>query len=291
MQNIWRHPLDKKLIRDWKLIRMERLNKLKNKYEWDLVTLELFARTSFEVAIYSIVLENTVDALYHFKEALKGYTAFLKLLSFDKEVLLLLDGDIEYKFFPVFPQKGVKASVWLRVYYLALILRNEEVKSFLFTIPVTKIIYPQTEETSVLLKNYLQFFYSFCETIPDYKKLEDCRRITDRNKALFSCKITPENIPYLSLSMMYHEICVLETLFLKGVGAFNLALEKVLLNHRSFWSQKKVLRAGGDPVNYDFNGFISLPLTAICTIAYDKDLQLDLESDYIPDFLITGEEW
>ena len=104
---------------------------------------------------------------------------------------------------------------------------------------------------------------------------------------------TRDKVPNTSICNTFFRISepkVLKSILENDVDAFNDALEKSLKDHRAFWSQKRILRAGGDPVCMDSNGFISLPLTAICAIAYDKNFPIDHDCAYIPEFLITGED-
>ncbi|MCH5150216.1 MAG: immunity 49 family protein [Spirochaetales bacterium] len=288
MQEIVRHAIDKRIIREWNIIRKERLAKLEEKYEWDVKNIELYAKMALEAAIYSAVLDEENACVAYLRRSAQAYMAYLKLLAFDRAVTLDISDTISYSFSPIFNKNGIKVSLWLRLYYLGIILRDKTIGKFLASIPQSKFVYPPTEEISVLLKNYIAFSYSFLEE-PDLTKLEACYKITDENKTISSYKISPENIPYLSLFMMNHELLALKSIFENDVDLFNDALEQSLKDHRAFWSQKRILHACGDPVCLDSNGFISLPLTAICVIAYDKKISIDYDSDYIPDFLITGE--
>lgn len=288
MQEIMRHSIDKRIIREWNIIRKDRLMKLEEKYEWDVKNIELYAKMALETAIYSAVLDEENACITYLQRSKRAYMAYLELLAFDRVVTLDLADTISYSFSPIFNQKGIKASLWLRLYYLGIILRDKSVGKFLISIPQRKFVYPPTEEIFALLKNYIAFSYSFLEK-PDLTKLEACYKITDENKTISSYKISPENIPYLSLFMMNHELLALKSILENDVDLFNDALEKSLKDHRAFWSQKRILRACGDPVCLDSNGFISLPLTAICAVAYDKKIPIDHDSDYIPEFLITGE--
>ena len=49
MQEIMRHTIDRRVIREWNIIRKERLTKLEEKYEWDVKNIDLYARTALEV--------------------------------------------------------------------------------------------------------------------------------------------------------------------------------------------------------------------------------------------------
>jgi hypothetical protein len=51
--------------------------------------------------------------------------------------------------------------------------------------------------------------------------------------------------------------------------------------HKKFWGTEKNRQ--------DKNGWISLPLLAACAYAYDHGMDLNVESDYIPRWIVTGD--
>jgi hypothetical protein len=64
--------------------------------------------------------------------------------------------------------------------------------------------------------------------------------------------------------------------------AFNQELESALEAHKNFWSQN-----GNQDDSY---GWISLPLTAICSLAVDnKEFNITVESEYLPSWLYKKE--
>ncbi|MFC7348471.1 immunity 49 family protein [Chryseobacterium zhengzhouense] len=69
---------------------------------------------------------------------------------------------------------------------------------------------------------------------------------------------------------------------------FNQNLIKAIQAHKEVWSQKKALNRGGTPLCRENEGFLSWDCTALAAMAYDKGWKLEVESDYMPSFMIDG---
>lgn len=69
---------------------------------------------------------------------------------------------------------------------------------------------------------------------------------------------------------------------------FNQNLLKAIQAHKEVWSQKKALNKGGTPLCRENEGFLSWNCTALATMAHDKGWKLEIESDYMPGFMIDG---
>lgn len=69
---------------------------------------------------------------------------------------------------------------------------------------------------------------------------------------------------------------------------FNQNLIKAIHAHKEVWSQKKALNRGGTPLCRENEGFLSWDCTALATMAHDKGWKLEVESDYMPSFMIDG---
>ena len=70
--------------------------------------------------------------------------------------------------------------------------------------------------------------------------------------------------------------------------AFTEFLFKATEDHKAFWSQNRGLNKGEVSLKEDHQGFISLPLTAMCARAYDKGMKIEVESGYLPKEIYTG---
>ncbi len=69
---------------------------------------------------------------------------------------------------------------------------------------------------------------------------------------------------------------------------FNQNLIKAIHAHKEVWSQKKALNRGGTPLCRENEGFLSWDCTALAAMAHDKGWKLEVESDYMPSFMIDG---
>ncbi len=69
---------------------------------------------------------------------------------------------------------------------------------------------------------------------------------------------------------------------------FNQNLILALEAHKEVWSQKKALNRGGTPLCRENEGFLSWGCTALAAMAYDKGWKLEVESDYMPSFMVDG---
>jgi hypothetical protein len=74
---------------------------------------------------------------------------------------------------------------------------------------------------------------------------------------------------------------VLRQLERSDATAFTAALTEALQGHKAFWSQKK---------NADnFEGFVSLPLTAAAALAWNRGMRFEVDSDYLPMSWVRGD--
>ena len=65
---------------------------------------------------------------------------------------------------------------------------------------------------------------------------------------------------------------------------FNDALAEALTSHKKYWGSTEKLRN-------DLNGVVSLRLTAAAALAYDRGINLAVESDYLPASWVRGDHF
>lgn len=83
-------------------------------------------------------------------------------------------------------------------------------------------------------------------------------------------------------------LLALKSLADNNQAEFNQNLIKAIKAHKEVWSQKKALNRGGTPLCRENEGFLSWNCTALAAMAYDKGWKLEVESDYMPGFMIDG---
>lgn len=167
----------------------------------------------------------------------------------------------------------LNASEWIRSFYLALIGRQDLNCTALSRIPVATIRQSITRESA--------FRYTWIETLqamqagrPDLGNLLiRAMEETDPNMA-----IDPDWVLHHDV----HEMNVLTKLLARDAKAFEAALVKAIVVHKDYWSKTEDRRA-------DTLGFMSIPLTALAALAYDSGYRFDIDSEYLPMWLVTGE--
>ncbi|MES2734175.1 MAG: immunity 49 family protein [Bacteroidota bacterium] len=91
-------------------------------------------------------------------------------------------------------------------------------------------------------------------------------------------------IPYLQ-SLFLPLIDVYLALLLGREDMFNETLYVALLKHKAYYESEE----NGESRSSLPQGWVSLPLTAVCALAHDRGLKREVESDYIPEWLVKGE--
>ncbi|MBH0059417.1 immunity 49 family protein [Pseudoalteromonas sp. SWXJZ94C] len=99
-------------------------------------------------------------------------------------------------------------------------------------------------------------------------------------KALLADDPDDDRLPY-SYHTLLPLIAVYRCIFTPDAEAeFNSEMRDAVEKHKAFWKKD----------SYEKQGWISLPLIAAAAFAYDrKGYKLDFETDYIPNWLVTGE--
>lgn len=92
---------------------------------------------------------------------------------------------------------------------------------------------------------------------------------------------------YYHFRLRYEYLCI-EAIMQNDETKFNESLQKGLEFHKSFWGQKPRKRSDYD-CRSDAGGFISLTLLAVCCLAHDKGMNITVESDYLPKWMIEGD--
>lgn len=106
---------------------------------------------------------------------------------------------------------------------------------------------------------------------PAFIRVEaECRqRASDRTPG--ASYVRRMTLPYLQ---------ALRQLEQRDDSGFAAALAEGLEGHKEFWSQEKYRE--------EFDGFVSLQLTAAAALAWDRGLRFEVESDYLPGFWVRG---
>jgi hypothetical protein len=69
----------------------------------------------------------------------------------------------------------------------------------------------------------------------------------------------------------------------ENAADFNKLLHEAVIAHKKYWNKNKEDR------KVDWNGFVAIELCALAAIAHDRGMKVEVESDYLPMPLVTGE--
>ena len=84
-----------------------------------------------------------------------------------------------------------------------------------------------------------------------------------------------------ALNLEVLEIDLLWRLLENDGAAFNQALVKALEFHKKHWDKKKFKNVS--------RGFLALGPLALASIAYERGINIEVESDYIPEYIVQRE--
>ena len=117
----------------------------------------------------------------------------------------------------------------------------------------------------VRVQRHIPHFNSELETLVD-SALDNC--VPEKMNSLQFKYRSVILVPFLKLY---------KAIIHKDSASFNQLLSEAIEAHRQFWSPaEKELKA---------EGWISLPLLAVCALACDQNIEITVESDYIPKFV------
>ena len=109
-----------------------------------------------------------------------------------------------------------------------------------------------------------------------YPALEACEAVAERCAA----KPRPGGLYVQCVTQPY--LAAIRTLAGGDAAGINAAFTAALKGHKRYWSSTKKLRQ-------DVAGYVSLPLTSLAALAYDRGVRIEVESDYLPRPWVTGE--
>jgi hypothetical protein len=214
--------------------------------------------------ILNLLSVSTDLGINHFRNAMNSHEVELKMGNEIFSVTTVRD-NLSYTD-PVY---------WTKYFYTALLSRDRKAIDELISIPEdfmrkAQIAYDEVDFAIVrFLKGLYQPTAKLGNLLQEALILSDPdEHDADRFDYLMYLKVPELNLYLLAFS--------------NDNEGFNEALFEALENHKKFWSKK-------DNKNYA-EGWISFPILCACLIAVNsKKYTIDVESDYLPMWLITGD--
>ena len=169
-------------------------------------------------------------------------------------------------------------TIWDRAFQLGLISRQPDLIESLFRPGVAAIAracgLTEDDDNVPFIELARQLWHS--PHFKLYPALEACEAVAERCAA----KPRPGGLYVQCVTQPY--LTAIRALAGGDAAGINAAFTAALKGHKRYWSSTKKLRQ-------DVAGYVSLPLTSLAALAYDRGVRIDVESDYLPRPWVTGE--
>lgn len=258
----------------------DRLPKLISKLKNNPLSINLAVATNLQLmaAFDSIVLSLSKNEIYqHLFYTLQFGINYMKLATHADEQVQLKIGDSIATTVGFKTRDYIGYGNWELLFYLATVLRDEQSIFFINTIPNSfmersNVSFDELDFAAADILKSLNENDALPKAIRNYRKIEPSLKHETELRKNFN--------RYLTTPM----VNLIDSLEQKSSKAFNDVLEKALHSHYEFYKEKR--EDYGRPG--DSFGWVSLKLLSVCAHAYDKGIKIEVESDYLPYWMITG---
>jgi hypothetical protein len=251
---------------------LERSLKIIHKSPLNLGTLASDAR---RYAGYQCILDpNSIQLWRALRIAAYSLTSVCELASLPEGEYEVFAGEGDPVMLPAGVNSYSDGISWLHGFYLGVACRESHLNDRLAEIPVAvlKQSSSRNDEYLYLQIEALQSFWKGATDTP--------QRVIEAMKATDPELIKVGTVDY-ALNIAVREIDLLFRLLENDSVAFNESLIKALERHKKHWSKKNLKN---DP-----NGFIAIGILGLVSIAYERGMTIEVESDYIPKYIFQGD--
>lgn len=170
------------------------------------------------------------------------------------------------------PQPYADAGNWLTAFWLAVICREQQRMTQLCEIPLERLRAPEGQ--------YDEYIYHWVDTLQTYwlrrpglvEKLTAAVQMSDPSVARIAPRDLLQGVLYPPIHLFYQFVR-------RNEEGFNPALLEALQLHKTYWTLTEERTANID-------GSIALGPLAIACLAYDGEIPIEVESDYLPHHLL-----
>lgn len=245
------------------------------------VGLELF---SCKLLRYPDLNEQVADL----RLSLTAIYSFLSLKNNpDTPVLVDIDGKAELNL-TTNVNSGYSDEDWVFAWYLAVILRDKQLLEELYK-QNNYSTSPANEKDHIRIGHlWFRLLHSMQGADkPDINLFKEMETIIDNNMKGYYMPDVDE-FPYSNYYISINKALILDAIIDKDQKAFTEYLFDGLTYHKMLWGQKKGLNKGDTPLFKDPQGFVSWSHLALAAMAYDRGLRVEVESDYMPKWIVEG---
>jgi hypothetical protein len=278
MLKIDRHTIDEEDV-NWHIKSKERLLKTDEKIARtkpeQLSLVSLSTDTLSYLSYLSAIDPDSSKICPLLHATVQAYTAlFLQSLSVGEHIQVTILGDVAITLPTTGSSSTTNAGHWLGGFFAALVRRDLEALHVLVNIPLEIL-----RNSSAKYEEYVYLYVDALQALLREEKdlgtsLVNAAKATDPEKL-------EKGVDY-ALYIVVPAMDLLVRLLNRDVPQFNRVLYSALEDHKKFWSVNEM--RSRDPY-----GFIAWPLLAIASLASDRKMPLEVESDYLPPRLLHGE--
>lgn len=194
----------------------------------------------------------------------------------------------ESGFFPIKVESLGELQGVRKPIQLARIARDKEKEKIIANVPLDLLNLDRNltfnhEYINILTKLEIEYSLTSNFNCDYYEGLVD---IYNKNQYSIQAKISVDTNQ--TLYYIHPYVIAFKSLVDDNEVEFNQNLIKAIQAHKEVWSQKKALNRGGTPLCRENEGFLSWDCTALAAMAHDKGWKLEVESDYMPSFMVDG---
>ncbi|MBA9001818.1 immunity 49 family protein [Thermomonospora cellulosilytica] len=185
-------------------------------------------------------------------------------------------GDSEVAIPATGPRTWTHVGYWLDAMYLALICWEEERTNLLCSVPLDLL---RASEKGAIVAPHL---YAWAESLQRFWRGEPgAHELVQQALDLAKPQNAEEPGGDARVLLAMPPMILFGHLLADEDHEFNGALDEALRHHRMYWTST--------PENArSSNGYVSLPLLAMTSLAHQKGVPIDIESPYIPMGLVDG---
>ncbi|MBH0059458.1 immunity 49 family protein [Pseudoalteromonas sp. SWXJZ94C] len=248
----------------------KKINTIKNKNSGKVIGSSI--QDALDAFADSVVAEYDHSDQLRYLMLLKEFGAanFEFVMRVDETFSVTIDGET-FELTGGHKTSHMNTGAWEKAFYSAVILRDRSAIHSLREVNETVFLNANLKCNTfdLALVNIMQNLFTGGADMGDLLE-----------KALLADDPDNDRLPY-SYHILLPLIAVYRCIFTPDAeGEFNSEMRDALGKHKDFWKKD----------SYAKQGWISLPLIAAAAFAYDRNgYKLDFETDYIPNWLVTGE--
>jgi hypothetical protein len=239
-------------------------------------TNNLLNKLSMEERYNYLLLAKNACLAWFMLKAVAGDEVLVNIDNTDGVILKAEEGD------------NFSGAEWIHTFSMAMILRDNEAIKYLYNTDISSVK-PVNDKDHVHI-GYLHFklLYSMgLDEKPDMNLFNDMETIVLNNMNSYYMPDVAE-FPYPNYFFNFNRALILKAIIDNDQEAFTKYLFEGVTYHKMFWGRKEGLNKGEAHLCEDPQGFISWSHTALAAMAYDRGLKIEVDSDYIPMWMIEG---